>query len=118
MPHPLYGIVEKIFTNNQKESIMKTTNDLNYIKLFNIFTHNINTPLAAIKYSAQGLKDFLPIILDGYTKAKAANLTTENIEIQHFKILYHIINSIESSTDLINKEISGLISSLTSRQGG
>lgn len=96
---------------------MKTMRNLISIKSINQFTHNVNTPLATIKQGTQGLKDFLPRILDGYSKAMNANLITEKIETHHLKVLYNILSTIESSADMINNEILGLQASLLSGHG-
>lgn len=69
------------------------------------FTHNIQTPLATIKQSVQGLKIFLPKLLDGYTMAENAKLISDKIDDHHLNILHRVLSHIENSADLINKQI-------------
>lgn len=74
-------------------------------ELIERFSHDIKTPLSAIKHGTQGLKIFLPKLLDAYDRAKSANLIEQEIQPQQLDILSQVLTHIESSAELISEQV-------------
>ncbi len=61
--------------------------------------HELRTPLSSIQFAIGGSKNYLPLLVDAYEKAKANNLSIAPIQSGHLKLLAHVFDSIESELD-------------------
>jgi signal transduction histidine kinase len=61
--------------------------------------HELRTPLRTINYSAGGIKDFLPILIDGYEFAKKNNPKIAEISCHQYRMLLSTCTRIESESN-------------------
>jgi len=72
------------------------------------FIHDIKTPLASIKYGAEGFKVFLPELINAYSIAVSNNLIKETINSEQIDLISKVPSNIEISADLITKQLGNL----------
>jgi len=77
--------------------------------LSSTIAHELRTPLTAIENGVSGIKDYLPILIDGYTKAKQHNLPVEFIRPHHYEILMTVLDDVESETHYANTIINMIL---------
>ena len=71
--------------------------------------HELRTPLASIRGMSHGLRNYLPPLLDGYEKAKAANLPVETIRPRQLEQLRSLLTRVEAEVDYSNTIIDMLL---------
>lgn len=86
--------------------------ELNHLELMKQFLHNTKTPLTAILNGVNGLKLFLPQLIDSYKKAKYENLIVQTIQPQHLVALMEVLEHLESSAHLIHEQIESFCSNI------
>lgn len=58
--------------------------------------HELRTPLSAIRFGLSGTKDYLPVLVDAYKKAKTHQLDIEPIQSGHLEHIIGMFDNIES----------------------
>jgi len=93
-------VIAAVFARN-KEIFHKER--LNSMKvLAGAIAHELRTPLSAISMTSQILKSNVPAVMDGYKKAKAANLSVEDIDEDYME-------QVSDEIDLTTRNAFGII---------
>jgi signal transduction histidine kinase len=74
--------------------------------------HELRTPLSAIRNGVEGIKTYLPDLLNAYKKAREANLAVEHIRKDQLVSLEECINHLESESSLANITINMLLTNV------
>lgn len=89
-------------TDHKKAEVLQKEKDLaqktsNFMQLVTgAMAHELRTPLRTISCGAVGLKKYLPLLIQAYELAKAANLDVPLIPKMHYEILPSAAESIET----------------------
>jgi signal transduction histidine kinase len=93
--------------DDDTKKIMKTI-----AQLIRTLTHDLSTPLVAIKLGAHATNRYLPQLIDGYLLAKNNNLNVAPIQLRDLEILSRTIDNIENEARDALVHLNELIESL------
>ena len=71
--------------------------------------HELRTPLASVRSLAHGLKNYLPLLIDGYEKAKKNDLAVDPIRPKQLEEIELALSTIESEVEYSNTVIDMLL---------
>lgn len=71
--------------------------------------HELRTPLSVIALDSSGVNKHLPILIEGYELAKAADLPVKPIKSHHYNIMSNSLKSIRDETHYANTFINMLL---------
>ena len=71
--------------------------------------HELRTPLASTRAAMEGIKRYLPILLDAYRMAKEARLSVQFIRPHHIEILQNLTDSVDRELAYANNVIDMLL---------
>ncbi len=74
--------------------------------------HELRTPLSAIRNGVEGIKVYLPDLVDAYKKAREANLSVEHIRKDQLASLEKCVGNIEAESNLANLTINILLANV------
>ncbi len=100
----LFGIL-----TNRNIDIVNTEKIRTAAAIGSNIAHELRTPLASVRSMSHGLRNYLPSLVDGYDKAKAANLPVEEIRPKQLEQIKTLLTRIESEVDYSNTVIDMLL---------
>lgn len=104
----LTALVFGVFTNRNID-IVNTEKIRTAAAIGSNIAHELRTPLASVRSMSHGLRNYLPTLVDGYDKAKAANLPVEEIRPKQLEQIKTLLTRIESEVDYSNTVIDMLL---------
>lgn len=108
IPIYLFAIVVGITANYSAEMLRQERLRAMLAAASNI-AHELRTPLLGIKSGAAGLREYLPVLLDGYLLAKKQGLPVEPIRLAHLNSMNGVLERIEGEADHSNVIIDMLL---------
>jgi two-component system CAI-1 autoinducer sensor kinase/phosphatase CqsS len=100
----LFGIL-----TNRNIDIVNTEKIRTAAAIGSNIAHELRTPLASVRSLSHGLRNYLPSLIDGYNKAKEAELEVDEIRPRQMEQLESLLTRIESEVDYSNTIIDMLL---------
>lgn len=111
LPIILFAIVLGAASNYSME-VVRAEQERAMLVTAGSIAHELRTPLLGIKTGAAGLKNYLPLLLEAYERARAGGLAVAPIRGAHLQAMSGVLERIETEANYSNAVIDMLLANV------
>lgn len=94
---------------NYKQALLHEARQGGMVAVSRNIAHELRTPLLGIRSGIEGLRRYLPALLEGYEAARRAGISVPTIREAHYALLQNLLSRIEEEANYSNTMIDMLL---------